>query len=375
MLPSVSGLPRAFRCRASLLLPRIDRGSGAYAHKGHQVHGFLETAGKIGRADALAAVTDPDARALCEALELERLPLGDGVSWAAEVAYSLNLTTGEAQEVGRGIGRNYPQDGGLHGTADLVALSADGETAIILDAKTGRGWIPPAAESEQLKALALMACRAHGASKARIGHLHLREDGSEWTDWAEMDAFDLDAFAASLRMLAATTRGEPAEGPWCRYCPSLAHCPAKAKLAVALGSGVPFADSALTPELLPTVWARIKMARQLLDEVEAKVKEMALDHPVTLADGQVLGPDSDERDEIDSDKAADVLRDVYGQNAAVAIQPTVTKKSIELLARLRKEREGVTVKDAKAEALELLRKHGAVTVRRKTVVREHRPRE
>lgn len=375
MIPSASGLPRAFRCRASLLLPRVNRAAGDYANKGHGVHGFLETVSAVGRDAALAAIKDDETRAFCEALDLERLPLGDGVSWAAEVAYSYDVAKGTAREVGRGIGRAYPEDGGLHGTADLVALSSDGDTAIVLDAKTGRGWLPAAAESEQLKALALMACRTHGASKARIGHLHLREDGTAWTDWAELDAFDLDAFAASLRMLAATTKGDPAEGGWCRYCPSMAHCPAKNKLAVALGSGLT-ADSiavSLTPASAAKAWERLKMARQVLDEVEAKVKEYALDNPVTLTDGAVLGPVEDARDDIDDAKAADVLRKQYGDRAELAISPAVTKKSIEKLARARKESEGVTVKDAKAEALALLEKHGAITTKRRQTVKEHRP--
>lgn len=377
MLPSASGLPRAFRCRTSLLLPRVSRASSAYAHKGVEVHRFLEHVAKLGREAALAEVKDDAARALCEALDLDRLPLGDGTSWAAEVAYSLNVATGEAREVGRSIGRDYPTDGGLHGTADLVALSEDGETAIVLDVKTGHGWLPSAAESEQLKCLALMACRAHGSSQAKVGHLHLRDDGSVWTDWAELDAFDLDAFAASLRMLAATSKGEPVEGGWCRYCPSFAHCPAKANLAVAVGMGLPSSDLAvsLTPQTAAKAWARIEAVRQVLKEVEAKIEEFAFQTPIPLENGQVLGPVETESDDIDDEKAAKVLDGAFGSASAHAVQPTVTKKSLERLARHLKEVRGGTIKDHKAAALDLLRRHGALTIKRSMKVKEHRPHE
>ena len=231
MFPSASGLPRAFRCHASLTLPQVRSGGTAFAHKGTAVHKFLEDVPRLGREAALAAIEDESARLLCEALDVERLPLGDGISYAAEVAYSLDLVMGTATEVGRGIGRAYPDDGGLHGTADLVALSSDGATAIVLDAKTGHGWMPSAAESEQLKMLALMACRAHGASKARVAHLHLRDDGSVWTDWAELSAEDLARFESEITDLLGVTRvGAPAvEGGWCRYCPAFSACPADRK--------------------------------------------------------------------------------------------------------------------------------------------------
>jgi hypothetical protein len=374
MIPSASGLPRAFRCRASMLLPQVHRASSAAAHKGTQVHRFLEEVPALGRDAALLNVTDESARALCEALDLERLPLGDGVSWASEVAYSYDIHKGTAREVGRGIGRAYPEDGGLHGTADLVSLADDGDTAIVLDVKTGHGWLPEAGESEQLKFLALAACRAHGASRARIGHLHLRDDGTPWTDWAELDAFDLDAFASSLRMLAATTTGQPVEGGWCRYCPAFAACPAKNKLAVSLGGGLSAADIsvALTPETAAKAWERITLARQVLAEAERKVEEYAREHPLTLSNGLVLGPVEDEKDEIDDERAAGLLRKSYEQ-AALAVTPTVTKKGIDKLARHLREQRGGTIKDAKEEVFELLRKHGALTVKRRTVVKEYRP--
>lgn len=375
MLPSASGLPRAFRCRASMLLPQVQRASSRASHKGVQVHKFLEEAPKLGRDAALLNVTDEDAYRLCEALELERLPLGDGVSWVSEVAFSYDIDKGTACEVGRGIGRHYPEDGGLHGTADLVALADGGDTAVILDAKTGHGWLPAAGESEQLKALALAACRAYGASKARIGHLHLRDDGSVWTDWAEMDELDLDMFASSLRMLAATTTGQPVEGEWCRYCSAFPSCPAKNRLAMALGSPAALmseTDIKLTPATAAKAWERIQMARQVLKEVEAKIEEYARDNPVPLSNGMVLGPVEDERDEIDDEKAAALLVDLYGSEGHAALSVSVTKKGVEKMARALKESKGGTIKDHKAAALEELRKRGALVVRRKVVVKEHR---
>lgn len=381
MIPSASGLPRAFRCPGSLTLPKVSRAYSAASHKGTQVHRFLEDVPRVGREKALEAVTDESARLLCEALELERLPLGDGVSWAAEVAFSMDMETGKAREVGRGIGRVYPDDGGLHGTADLVALSADGETAYVLDAKTGHGWLPPAGESEQLRALALMACRAYGATNARIGHLHLREDGGVWTDWAEVEAFDLALFFSAL---AALLRGKCAatisEGPHCTYCPSYSHCPAKAKLAVSLGTGVAAADLsvALTPEVAAKAWAKLKAARALLHEVEWRLEEYARTNPVALGDGVVLGPVETKRYELDGAGVFRALSKLYGPDVAhEACELEATKKSIDRAMRMVREAKHVegekpSLKSLNEAALEAIRKAGALTTKTKVTVKEHR---
>lgn len=378
MLPTASGLTRALKCPASLRLPQVQREAGAPALTGTQVHTFLETVSELGREAALEALTDERAARICAALDLSTLPLGDGTSWAAEVAFGWHLGSGAGREVGRNVGRGYPtQPGELYGTADLVALSADGSAVHVLDVKTGRGWMPSAQESAQLRFLALAACATYGCASAEVGHLHVREDGSVWLERASLDALELDLFAEQLRQLHADAqagRGQLAEGPWCRYCPSFAACPAKAALACATVS----MPAQLTPEVAPQAWARVKAMRQVLDRAEEALKEYAREQPFSVGDGMVLGPVESSRDELDGAKVYATMARLYGDEVARAsVELEATKKSVDRGARavyeaLKARGEKATLKDLNARALEEIRKAGGLTTRTRVEVRERR---
>lgn len=378
MLPTASGLTRALRCPASLRLPQVQREAGAPALTGTQVHSFLERVSELGREAALEQLTDERARRICEALDLSTLPLGDGTSWAAEVAFGWHLGTGAGREVGRSVGRGYPtQPGEVYGTADLVALSADAQTVHVLDVKTGRGWMPTAAESAQLRFLAMAACATYGCAQAEVGHLHVREDGSVWLERATLDALELDLFAEQLRTLHADAQagtGRLSEGPWCRYCPAFASCPAKAALACA-SVDMP---ATLTPEVAAAAWKRAKEVRQVLDRVEEALKEYAREQPFPVGEGMMLGPVESSRDELDGAKVYAVMARLYGDEVARAsVDLEATKKSLDRGARMVAEQlkakgEKATLKDLNAKALEEVRKAGGVLTKTRVEVRERR---
>lgn len=384
-LPSASGLQRAFACPASRFLPRVTKPSTVDARRGTAVHKFLEECGEMGRERALERVPE-EYRDHAAAIDMERMPIGDGVSFAAEVALAWDCETGDARELARGKGREEayadakPTE--FVGTLDLLGLTDD--SVVVMDPKTGWGWTPPAAVNWQLRFAAIAATTVYGKTRARVAIVKLREDGSPWFDWHEVEALDLAVYAAELRDLGREIlAGQPSvvlsavEGEHCAYCPSFAHCPAKARLAVSLGAGSIAEDvtAALTPETAAKAWERIKLARAVLKEVEAKLEEYALNSPVTLTDGQVLGPVESESDDIDDEKAAKVLDAHYGPLSLHAVAPSVTKKGIEKMARHIKETKGGTIKEAKDMALALLRKHGAVVTKRRVVVKEHRPEQ
>lgn len=378
MLPTASGLTRALKCPGSLQLPQVQREAGAPATTGTQVHSFLERVSELGREAALEQLTDERAARICAALDLSTLPLGDGTSWAAEVAYGWNLGTGAGREVGRNVGRGYPtQPGEVYGTADLVALSADSQTVHVLDVKTGRGWMPSAAESAQLRFLALAACATYGCAQAEVGHLHVREDGTVWLERATLDALELDLFAEQLRTLHADAqagKGALAEGPWCRYCPSFASCPAKAALACA-SVGLP---AQLTPEVVAQAWTRMKEVRQVLDRVEEALREFASTTPVSLGNGMQLAAVESSRDELDGAKVYAVMLKLYGDEVARAsVELEASKKSVDRGVRLVAEQlkaqgEKATLKDLNAKALEAVRQAGGVLTKSRVEVRERR---
>lgn len=377
-LPTASGLTRALKCPASCRLPQSTREAGAPAVTGTQVHAFLEKVAELGRDAALEAVTDERAYRICAALDLDTLPVGDGTSWAAEVAYGWELATGAAREVGRNVGRGYPtRPGELYGTADLVALSADRQTAFVLDVKTGRGWMPTAAESAQLRFLAMAACATYGCTSAEVGHLHVREDGSTWLERATLDALELDLFAEQLRQLHAQVEareGALAEGPWCRYCPAFSSCPTKAALACA-SVGAP---AELTPQTVAAAWLRMKDVRQVLDRMEETLKEYAQQQPVSLGNGMVLGPVETSRDELDGAKVYATMARLYGPEVAQAsVELDATKKSVDrgvrvVAEQLKAKGEKVTLKALNEKALEAVRQAGGVLTKTRVEVRERR---
>lgn len=378
MLPTASGLTRALKCPASLQLPQAQREAGAPAVTGTQVHTFLETVSELGREAALDRVTDERAARICAALDLSTLPLGDGTSWASEVAFGWHMTSGAGREVGRNVGRGYPtRPGELYGTADLVALSADASTVHVLDVKTGRGWMPSAAESAQLRFLAMAACATYGCSQAEVGHLHVREDGTVWLERASLDALELDLFAEQLRQLQATVEareGRLAEGPWCRYCPAFASCPAKVALACASVN----APAQLTPETAAAAWLRMKEVRQVLDRVEEVLREYASTTPVSLGNGMQLAAVESSRDELDGAKVYATMAKLYGPEVAQAsVELDASKKSLDRGVRmvaeaLKAKGEKATLKDLNAKALEAVRQAGGVVTRSKVEVRERR---
>lgn len=378
MLPTASGLTRALRCPASCRLPQATREAGAPALTGTQVHTFLETVYQRGREGALQAVTDERAYRICAALDLSTLPIGDGTTWASEVAFGWDLATGNAREVGRNVGRGYPtKPGELYGTADLVALSPDRQTVYVLDVKTGRGWMPSAQESAQLRFLAMAACATYGASQAEVGHLHVREDGSTYLERGSLDALELDLFAEQLRTLAAQVEareGALAEGPWCKYCPAFSSCPAKVALACASVN----APAQLTPETAAAAWNRMKEVRQVLDRVEEVLREYATTQPVPLGNGMVLAPVESSRDELDGAKVYATMAKLYGPEVAQAsVELDASKKSVDRAVRLvaeglKAKGEKVTLKALNEKTLEAVRQAGGLTTRTRVEVRERR---
>jgi hypothetical protein len=76
ILPSASGLDRAVNCAASCVLPRVDTEAGAPAHRGNEVHKYLENiANGMPQLEALALVED-DYREWCAGIDVEKLMEG-----------------------------------------------------------------------------------------------------------------------------------------------------------------------------------------------------------------------------------------------------------------------------------------------------------
>lgn len=375
-----SGLERIRTCLGAAVLPHTGSVSDD-ASKWSAVHAFLEAVNAKGRDAALAEAPD-DVRPICEALDTIKLPT-DPTKYAAEVAFSLNVVTGEARELGRGIGRRYEVGGDeAAGTCDVVAL-LDDDAVMVVDWKGGWSKRTAAKDNLQGRFYCLAAARAYGRSRAVFQIIRILEDGTTWTDEAKFDAFDLDSFALDLSVLATEivearalyAQGvEPSmvEGAHCRWCPAYARCPAKVALLRATaddlqGLAVP---GSITPEVAARAYERLRLYKQAVDRAEEILKDYARANPIPLSDGQVYGVRIDNTKALDGKVAASALRDLLGDAANEAITVEVTQAGIKRALKAA----GRPAKDLES-ILAAIKERGGLRVVQAPKLVAHKPRE
>ena len=144
-LPTSSKLPRVAKCNASAVLPSFETEAGAPAVKGQGIHKFLQNVVELeDREEALALVEHPGLKVACERIDTEALPVKEPKAFTAELTMSWRVVDGEFKSYPkRPWARGEEPDGLFVGTADLVAISADGKTGYLRDYKTGRTHVPP----------------------------------------------------------------------------------------------------------------------------------------------------------------------------------------------------------------------------------------
>lgn len=327
-LPTASGLTRALACPTSCVLPQVTAPPSPWSESGRALHAYVEAIanGKT-PAEAAKAVPEP-LRVTALALDTDNWPVDVSAGWLSEVAVKYNLDSGAAVVVdasGRSYGIGFEAD--VFGTADLVRVHNG--TAYVIDVKTGRGWLPRPSESGQLRFLGMAFARAYGCDSAEVGHLRVDGEGRAWLDLDALDALELATVETQLQDARAAVAARivaPREGPWCRYCPAFACCPAKAALACASVD----MNGPLTRETAAAAWQRIKDVRAVLDRVESAVREYAAREPVPLGDGWQLAEVETTREILDARVVHSVLLSQLGAQAADdAVQLATTKTSME----------------------------------------------
>lgn len=319
---TASGLDRVSVCAASAALPQGRQAASSYADTGTAVHRFIEEtraraatyvlqgapyadALETARTELLAAIPqEADHYPLCEGFDWSLVPEGAQL----EVALAWDPATGVGRVLGESIERDYATATAreLVGTADLVGRI--GDRVLVADWKTGNKLVG-AAEAWQLRFLAVAAAAAVGASGALVAMVYLRDDRA-YIDRAEFDAFDLLVFAAELEQLVARVSAarqvaaagrvpDVAMGPWCRYCPAMASCPAQVRLVQQLARRVEREDitpervmaqvQAMTPADAGAAWVKLERAEALLrylrEGLDTYVRQVG---DVPLPDGRVL---------------------------------------------------------------------------------------
>lgn len=327
---TASATDRVMRCPASAVLPQ-HRSETDESRAGDARHQFLERAPEVGRDAALAEV--PDAyREQCEALDLSMMPQ----RLAHEVAFAIDVETGEARELGRGVERRYDvADTEIPGTADVVGVSE--AQVCVIDFKGPDPRVPRAKDSGQLKTLALAAARAYGKEEAVVSFIRIRGHES-WQDTATLDIFDLDCHAADLKATASLVdkaRDNPdkyiREGSWCRYCPAMPSCPAKQALQRQAESGEILDTLApLTPETAPEAYRKLRLMEDMTKRVREHVCAYAREQPIDLGEGRKFGlRPTRGQTKLDGDVIYEVAREKLGQDVAdKMVTRSATQKAI-----------------------------------------------
>lgn len=378
---TASALARVIACPGSEVLPHVDRQTD-WGTMGDARHEYLQFVGPEGKEKALERIPE-EHREMCDAIDLDGLP----TSLASEVAFAYNWRTGEARELGRGLHRDYSDCGPdeIAGTIDALGLSDD-----LLYIGDYKGWLlVRAKDNAQLLFAALCGTKVFNRNSAVVEIINVR--GSDnWRSKAEVDVFDLAAFASKLRetmlqieSLHMQSRiGEPqtfpvTEGDHCKYCPAFDSCPAKIRMIQTMiaGESIP----TLNADTAAQAYRAWRAMKGLVDVAGARIHAYALQNPIQLENGRIFGEHKTPgKESIDGDAAYALIRDRLGQKFADAsVSRKGTKAGITKAVRLAKADDVVTgtQKSEVDSILTELRATGAATRKPSTVVEEHKPKE
>lgn len=381
-LPSGSRIHRAFACLASAVLPRLEVTSEA-AQGGTWKHLFFANL-RHGLDEALRAVPI-EYRAACESIDVSSFVGLDAFEAEVPLVYDVKANTTRRLPAERGH-RDYGELGPYEIPMTLDVAGVGPGEVMAADFKTGHGYVPPAAHNWQLKVAALALDALNQKGHARVALIHAPDGMTPWWDIAVFDAFDLaDARLQLVTLADRLARATPADAPMvlgeqCRYCPSKLHCPAHTGMVQLVASKPGEAQGALTDALTAEkarrAYDNLKVLRQVVRDVEARLAEYAKEHPIELADGRVYGPKLGSETIVDATTVRRVLSALHGPDVAdKACEFEASKASVEralrdVYERRKKDGQKVTLKALNEEAMAAIAADGGLKTREVERVKE-----
>lgn len=291
-LPSGSSLERAKNCPGSFHAIPVDSTTEA-ALTGTANHERVEISLDLGNIDqvpksAMVYVEDHLRAGLIE----------------TEVAYALDVETGEVRKLGTKLGRNYPatNENEIRLTVDLVGPGVVGDWK-------SRTRVTKAENNLQIGAGVYCAWVLQGKPERMVGFLSYLSDG--YTDAAEFDFFKMVGLLEELRSIVRRVKSWTKErglheGDWCKYCPAWTTCEPKKALIAYTVNGL--AEGAILAAInagnIAGAHELLKSAEDALERVARVVKEGVFREfekgtPVQLSSGKRLVVVQESRNSMD----------------------------------------------------------------------------
>lgn len=369
-------------CVASAVLPRVEV-TGEAAQLGTWRHLFFANL-RHGLDEALLSVPE-EYRAACEAIDVSSFAGLE--SFESELALVYDVSKHQTRRIPAGKShRDYgalgPNEIGM--TLDVAGVGTS--EVLVADFKTGNGWVPAASRNWQLAVGALAMSALNGESNARVALIMAPEGMTPWWDVAVLDGFALAEARMRLMDLAeriSTARPDAPSmvlGEQCRYCPSKLHCPAHTgliqRVAAEPGKELATLTDALTSDKARKAYETLKVLRQVVRDVEARLAEYAEQHPIQLDGGRVYGPKAGVETTVDAEVVRRVLSTLHGPDVAdKAVEFEASKASVERALRVvyeKRKQDGqkTTLKALNEEAMAVIEADGGIKTRETVRIKE-----
>lgn len=370
-LPTASSWNRVASCPASSALPAVKREAGDAARVGTEIHAFLASVtGHQENPEAMiaATVTDPETAQRCRDIDLMDLPLG--IAYTPEVTFAYDPFTDKSRVLGENLDRNYPDvsETEIIGTADVVS---PGNPAYVADYKTGRVPVPHPGSNWQMKLGAVALSRFQDAATVAAEIIYIGQEGEVRKQSHVFGPFDLDEIALEAREIVEQIRQARedvkagraptvSEGDHCKYCPAFTSCPAKVSMLRATATSPEALHAgAITPSVAAESYQAWRRAKEVVDHWGRALKAYAQESPIELDSGKSYGPRESARSKLDGDITYQVLKELYGEDVALAgVGLDASKASIK--RAIRTVDDGETLKSREEKVIDAVRAAGGI---------------
>jgi hypothetical protein len=263
------------RCPGSVALSRPSEGrTSSYAAEGAVAHSIAEAALSGASRPAVGAVLKTGDHDVVVTREME-----DAVDAYLDVVTPLR-TQSDWHAFEQRVVIRSARPAESFGAVDFAAMVDT--TLHIIDFKFGKGVIVEVEDNSQVLFYALAAYEtfkeiSNSVQEIRLVIVQPRIDGARVKEWT-INLIDLLMWRDSrfLPAVARVVEGDDSlqDGPWCRFCPALAHCPLKDKVAQEAAKAAFGANSGDIDAI--QVAERLRLAMRLTDWTAALRDEAIL---------------------------------------------------------------------------------------------------